>query len=183
MSPDWLTQLAPAHAPPAPGWWPPAPGWWALAGLSLALLALLGGWYWRPRQARQRLALRELARIRADGEADIAACARAIENVLRRYALAVFGRGEVARLSGAAWLSFAQRHGAAELADETGRSLLVAAFGGVVPEQPDARERWLAGAEGFVRRARAHGAPSAGSTSRAEAQAPMKQRHMRSGRP
>jgi uncharacterized protein (DUF58 family) len=26
MNPDWLAQLAPEHAPPAPGWWPLAPG-------------------------------------------------------------------------------------------------------------------------------------------------------------
>jgi len=36
--PDWLAQLAPAHAPPPPGWWPLAPGWWAVMILIIGFL-------------------------------------------------------------------------------------------------------------------------------------------------
>jgi len=154
MSPDWLAQLAPAHAPPAPGWWPPAPGWWALVLLCLLLAAALLWWWREPRRARRRVALRGLLRIRAATDADAAASARAIENVLRRYALAVFGHARVARLSGEAWLAFACRNGGEQLGGDTGRSLLAAAFGGTVT---DRREQWLAAAESFIRRARASG--------------------------
>jgi hypothetical protein len=153
MNPSWLAQLAPAHAPPAPLWWPPAPGWWVLAWLCALLVAALTWWWREPRRARRRIALRELRGIRrAGGEIDASASAQAIENVLRRYAIAVFGRTRVARLSGAAWLQFAATHGGAGLASDSGRSLLSAAFGGAVHDQ---REQWLAAAEGFVRRARA----------------------------
>ena len=151
MNADWLAQLAPAHAPAAPLWWPPAPGWWGLA-LLLVLLAVAALWWWRePRRARRRAALRELISIRTLEAAEAAESARAIESLLRRYAMAVFGRARVAPLSGEQWLGFAAAHGATGLAGESGRALLQAAFGGTATDQ---RAQWLAAAEGFVRHAR-----------------------------
>jgi hypothetical protein len=149
MSPNWLTQLAPAHAPPPPSAWPPAPGWWVLAGLALALAATALGWWRDPRRRRVRAALRELRRIRAS-DPDPQQSARAIESLLRRYAMAVFGRERVARLTGEAWLTLLGAEGGALLAGEHGRELLRAAFGGAAR---DRRHEWLTGAEGFVRRA------------------------------
>lgn len=150
MSPAWLNRLAPAHAPPAPAWWPPAPGWWASCALVL-LGAAVFTWWWRrdPHRRRRRSALRELARIQASG-AETPALARGIENVLRRFALAVYGAERVAGLGGEAWLRFVGREGGDQLAGDTGRGLLSAAFGG---RAHDDRERWLAGAADFVRRA------------------------------
>lgn len=153
MTPAWLSQLAPAHAPAPPGWWPPAPGWWVLAVLSLAGVAA-GVWWWRdPYRRSRRAALRELRAIRAE-EPDVIASARAIESLLRRFAIAVFGGARVARLTGDAWLEFVAAEGGAQLAGATGRSLLAAAFGGVAIGGD--RESWIAGADAFVRRARAH---------------------------
>jgi Domain of unknown function (DUF4381) len=150
MTPAWLSQLAPAHAPPPPGWWPPAPGWWAMAALLLGAAAA-GVWWWRdPYRRSRRAALRELRAIRA-AESDCAARARAIESLLRRFALAVFGSTRVARLTGDAWLAFVAAHGGTPLAGETGRSLLSNAFGG---GGRDERERWISGADAFVRGAR-----------------------------
>ncbi len=150
MSTDWLSQLAPAHAPPAPGWWPLAPGWWAAAGVALAAAAGLA-WWWRrdPYRLRRRLALRELKRIEA-ADAEAPALAQAVENLLRRFAIAVFGTDRVARLGGEAWLVFVGSEGGELLAGDAGRSLLAAAFGGRVRDE---RERWLKGAAAFVRAA------------------------------
>jgi len=146
----WLAQLAPAHAPPPPGWWPPAPGWWLLAAL-LAAAALLLFWLQRrPRRAQRRLrrqALRQLAAIAANG-GDAATQARAIEDLLRRYAVARFGRSAVAALSGARWIDFIVAHGGVELAAASGENLLRAAWGGPCEATP---ERWLRGAEAFIR--------------------------------
>jgi hypothetical protein len=150
MTPDWLSQLAPAHEPPPPGWWPPAPGWWILAVLLLAAAAA-GVWWWRdPYRRSRRVALRELRAIRA-AESDAVASARAIESLLRRFAVAVFGSARVARLTGDAWLAFVAAQGGGPLGGEAGRSLLAAAFGGGVSDQ---RESWLVGADAFVRTAR-----------------------------
>ena len=114
MTPGWLSQLAPAHAPPPPGWWPPAPGWWLLAVLLLAATAS-AIWWWRdPYRRSRRVALRELRVIRA-GDGDVVASARAIESLLRRFALAVFGSARVARLTGDAWLAFVAAQGGTAL--------------------------------------------------------------------
>jgi hypothetical protein len=150
MTPAWLSQLDPAHAPPPPGWWPPAPGWWVLAVLLLAAIAAGVRWWRDPYRRSRRAALRELRAIRAE-EADVVASARAIESLLRRFAIAVFGGARVARLTGDAWLEFVAAAGGVPLAGEAGHSLLAAAFGGVVS---DDLERWIAGADAFVRQAR-----------------------------
>lgn len=150
MTPGWLSQLAPAHAPPPPGWWPPAAGWWLLAALLLAA-AVTVVWWWRdPYRRSRRAALRELRAIRAE-DSDIVASARAIESLLRRFAIAVFGVARVARLTGDAWLAFVAAQGGTQLAGDAGRSLLATAFGGSASAD---RDSWIAGADAFVRQAR-----------------------------
>jgi Domain of unknown function (DUF4381) len=150
MTPDWRAQLAPAHAPPPAGWWPPAPGWWVLAVLLVAA-AVIGAWAWRdPYRRSRRAALRELRAIRA-AHADLAASAQAIESLLRRFAIAVFGSRQVARLTGEAWLAFVAERGGTSFAGDTGRSLLASAFGA---EASGDRDSWIAGADAFVRQAR-----------------------------
>ncbi|MHB8814239.1 MAG: DUF4381 domain-containing protein [Steroidobacteraceae bacterium] len=150
MTNSWLAQLAAPHPPPPPGWWPPAPGWWVLAALLLGAAAA-GVWWWRDPYIRsRRAALRELRAIRA-AQSDPVASAQAIESLLRRFALAVFGSAQVARLTGDAWLAFVAARGGTQLAGEAGRSLLCTAFGG---RASDERESWISGADAFVRRAR-----------------------------
>jgi hypothetical protein len=157
MSDHWLTQLAPDRAPAAAGWWPPAPGWWAAALLAIVLgaaLAVAWKWWSAAHRRHRRAALAELRRIRTRALVGTAA-ARAIENLLRRYAIAVYGREHVARLSGAAWLEFAAGVGGARLAGEVGRSMLAAAFAAHSEADP---ESWLAAARQFIRAARPRGA-------------------------
>jgi hypothetical protein len=149
MNSNWLTQLAPEHAPTPPGWWPPAPGWWAVALLCVLLTVGVVWWVRNPRRLLRRSALRQL-RVIVSSDADGAAVARAIENLLRRYALSVFGHDRVAKLTGDSWLQFVAAHGGDTLTGSAGRSLLNTAFGN---HAGDDRQQWLAGAEGFIRRA------------------------------
>jgi hypothetical protein len=116
---------------------------------ALALLAPAAAAWWRrdPHRSSRRAALKELKRIREE-ESDPRSSARAIESVLRRYAMAVFGGERVARLTGKAWLEFVAAEGGT-LAG-AGRSMLAAAFGAGAADE---RERWLAGADAFVRHA------------------------------
>jgi len=160
MNGNWLAELAPEHAPPAPGWWPPAPGWWALAAILLLAAAAGVAWLCNPRRRLRRAALRELRRIRAT-EGDAIGAARAIQNLLRRYALALFGRDGVARLHGDAWLRFVADRGGDSLNGRLGQSLLRANYAGVlIDERYEDREAWLAVAEKFVRRARRRREPA-----------------------
>ncbi len=159
MKPDWLAELAPEHAPAAPGWWPPAPGWWLLA--LILLIILVGAWNrWRnPSLRLRRRALKELAAIRARGSGSLET-AQALQNLLRRYALALFGREAVAGLSGPAWLGFLAARGGDAFGGAIGQSMLKAAYGaggepgaGGESATLDARAGWFTEAEKFVRRA------------------------------
>ena len=85
---------------PAPlPWWPPAPGWFVL----LAQLSLGVGWiswrYWKRWQANayRREALRQLKQLQD---------APAIALLLRRTALAVAPRPEIATKTGSAWVDW-----------------------------------------------------------------------------
>ncbi len=150
LSPDWLSRLAPAHAPPPPGWWPPAPGWWGLAVLVLAGIAALVYWWFRPSQRLRRVALGELKRLEAGG-ADEGRLARGLENLVRRYAVARFGREPVADLSGRRWIEFVVDHGARDWGGDTGLELLRVAYGAGDRQDATDRARWLNGARAFIR--------------------------------
>lgn len=147
VKPDWLAQLAPSHAPPPPGWWPLAPGWWVLA-IVLALI-VVAVWLWqrRPQVRLRRAALRELARLEKS-MADDADLASELTRLVRRYAVARFGRDSVASLSGSRWIDFVVAHGGTPWGGEVGLGLLRAAYGG--PCQP-AREGWVSGAQAFFK--------------------------------
>ncbi len=165
MNPPWLSQLAPDHAPPPLDWWHLAPGWWGVALLMLIVAVAGLRWLrrWRQPAARwQRAALRELSQLQADSRAssdhgsDNATIARGVQQLLRRYALARYGRSVVAPLSGEAWIAFVVEHGGRDWAGETGRQLLRCAYGGdasapSVPDEASQRARWLAGARAFVK--------------------------------
>jgi hypothetical protein len=163
MTASLLEQLAPDRAPPPLGWWPLAPGWWGLMGLLLLSLALAA---WLRKRRRQpslkrwrRAALRELTRLETvSGQAgsDDAHIARDVQQLLRRYAIARYGRDAVAALSGDAWLAFVVRHGGSDWAGESGQALLRCAYGGHAaalnqPASPADRTRWLNGARTFIK--------------------------------
>jgi hypothetical protein len=149
MNQNWLNQLAPAHAPAAPGWWPPAPGWWLLAAVLILLTAACIVWRRSARRRLRKTVLRQLEGLRFS-DADGPAVARAIQNLLRRYALYVFGYETVARLTGDKWLEFVALHSGTSLVGESGQSLLSAAYG---HHDVDDRRQWLLAAERFISRA------------------------------
>jgi predicted lysophospholipase L1 biosynthesis ABC-type transport system permease subunit len=144
---ELLKQLAPAHAPPPPGWWPLAPGWWGLAALLIVTALLAFVWLRRPARKLRIAALRELRQL--ERNADDAALARGLEHLLRRYAVARHGREPVARLSGERWIAFVAANGGAALAGEPGRELLRTAYGGSA--RNDHRAAWLSAGRGFLR--------------------------------
>ncbi len=100
------------HLPEPVSWWPPAPGWWALP-LIAALLILL--WVWvrrrRRRKAPVRAARRELKALRKAyrKRLDDPALAAELSQLLRRLAVTLHPRVEVARLTGEDWLRFLDR--------------------------------------------------------------------------
>jgi hypothetical protein len=106
-----MAQLRDIRGLDAIPWWPPAPGWWlALAGALLLMLLLIwsirhllrfppGGWR---NEARQRLrALRRALR-----ETPTKEIAGELSELLRRIAMARFGRRDCAGLSGEDWLEW-----------------------------------------------------------------------------
>lgn len=102
------------HMPEPVSWWPPAAGWWllaALAILSVLTVWLVRRWWLRRRWYPRRRAKHALARLR-NGYAlhrDDSRLIRELSACLRRTALTVAPRSEVAGLTGAAWLAWLDR--------------------------------------------------------------------------
>lgn len=126
--------------PPFP-WWPPALGWWLLAAglgalglfiwrwrltlsLSVPLPGItLGTWRWEAAQA-----LRDLRRRLAHGD-DPKALAGELSELMRRIAMARFGRPACAGLTGKEWLSWLAKHDPNGFAwEERGRVLIDAPY-------------------------------------------------------
>jgi Tfp pilus assembly protein PilO len=110
---DPLAELKDIHLPPPVSAWPPAPGWWLLAALLvIALVAGVALWLrHRRRTAYRRAALRGLDQLRSEWrqQHDDAHTLHAINQLLKRTALAAYARADVAALSGDAWLDFLDR--------------------------------------------------------------------------
>ena len=117
------------HLPDPVGWWPPAPGWWVLAALVAAGLVLLLRHYLRSRSgaAARRRALKELRRLAVEYEThrDAVAFSSRLSQLLRRTMLAYAPRGDVAGLTGEAWLAWLDRDFEEPVfVGDTGRKLL-----------------------------------------------------------
>jgi hypothetical protein len=94
-----LANLRDIAVPEPPPMWPPAPGVWVLLIVAVALAAALAVYLWRRwsdnAYRRAGIALLEDARTTRD-----------VNIVLKRVALAVFSRPEVASLYGDDWSAF-----------------------------------------------------------------------------
>ena len=95
------------HLPDAIGWWPPAVGWWLLAVLIPALIVFL---YWGYKRLTRKTAIntakKNLAAIKLNPELDNARKLRELSMLLRRVAISITPRTEVASLTGRSWLAY-----------------------------------------------------------------------------
>jgi len=110
---DPLAQLKDIHLPPPVGWWPPAPGWW-LAGFFLLAMVSGGGYLlWKSfhRGRYRREALAALRQLRETHRKDERFLLEEVSRLLRQVAIAIYGRQEVAALTGVGWLQFLDRTG------------------------------------------------------------------------
>jgi hypothetical protein len=126
--PTSLDRLHDVVAPSAAPWWPPAPAWyWFMAAASLALLiiAVIALRQWLRNRYRHE-ALAELARLEAAQRPEFI---EHLAELLKRTALSVWPREEVASLTGPEWLAFLNRTGGnAKLAINLGSELERAAY-------------------------------------------------------
>lgn len=139
--PGSLANLHPIVLPDPVPVWPLAPGWYMLLALLLAAAAWAGACWWRHRRAQQyrRQALAELEGLDEAG---------AIPGLLKRAALSVFPRQEVAQLTGADWHRFLDRSAGRPLFEgETGLLLDRASYeNGTLDADQGERLRTAAGA-------------------------------------
>ncbi|MEM9384404.1 MAG: DUF4381 domain-containing protein [Pseudomonadota bacterium] len=98
------------HLPPEPSWWPPAVGWWLLVlALIVGLLVLALRWrHYRAERVR-RLALQELDALGERCASTPQRLPAELSTWLRRVALSVGARRELAGLTGQAWLGALER--------------------------------------------------------------------------
>ncbi|MCX7096587.1 MAG: DUF4381 domain-containing protein [Methylococcales bacterium] len=94
------------HQPDAIGWWPPAIGWWLLA---IFIPLLIGFSYWFYKRMTRKTALKaahkNLLAIKLSA-ADNREKLRELSMLIRRVAISINPRQQVASLTGRAWLDF-----------------------------------------------------------------------------
>ena len=157
MTPDSasLQHLHDIVLPAPPSWLPPAPGWYALG---LALLLILGWLLVKIRLVRRRRRYRRAAlEILGELEKELASAARyrqllpRLAELVKRTALAAYGRSRVASLSGTAWLAFLDQTGATDLFTRGGGRLLADCSCRPDPWYDDLAPEQVAGLLGAVR--------------------------------
>lgn len=105
-----LDKLNDIIVPPAISWWPLAEGWYILLGLAVSFFIpwLIQYYYRYKADAYRRSALLELERISAIN--DITLKQSRLFQLLKRTALSVYPRQQVAALSGTKWWEFLAQH-------------------------------------------------------------------------
>ncbi len=174
MDPGSLQNLHDIVVPDPASFWPPAPGWYALAVLVLMLAVwTVSQLYiaWKNNRYR-REALAELDRLAAgSSQAEYRiGVLRQLNALLKRTALAVWPRTEVADLSGDRWLAFLDRTGGTTSFGREPVSLLSEisfARQDKLSNLPDARvAELMAAARKWIKKHKRNGQMVAGSKSR-----------------
>ncbi|MCZ6800066.1 MAG: DUF4381 domain-containing protein [Nitrospirae bacterium] len=148
--PNPLEQLRDIHLPDPVSWWPPAPGWWILGVLTLGVIAACIWWYRNPTVRAYRVARNEFIHLREQHLAaqDDVTLVKDLSVLLRRYALAVFGRQRVASLIGKSWMIFLNETGKTlGFTEGAGKVLQTVPYGGHDPVEAQALltlvEQWM----------------------------------------
>jgi hypothetical protein len=143
---NWLSQLAPAHAPADVSWWPLAVGWWVLMVFGIVLIIAAYMYFNRRKFKLQSAAIREIEDIkRTENDREFA---EKLAKLLRRYAITVFKKQDVAKLQGEGWLNFIVLHGGLEFSGASGQQFLKLVYGGQAKAN---REGWLNAAKKFIK--------------------------------
>jgi hypothetical protein len=109
---------------PVSFWWPLAPGWWVVLTVGVAICGWIIWRWWRHWRANayRRAALLELARMNDVDQ---------LSNLLKRVAVAIYPRRNVASLSGRGWVDFINASApSAYFKNETGELLLSLGYDG-----------------------------------------------------
>jgi Domain of unknown function (DUF4381) len=139
------------HLPDAISWWPPAIGWWLLVLLIPTLLVFS---YWLYKRLTRKTALktakRTLAAIKLNTELDNTQKLRELSILLRRVAVSLAPRTEVASLTGYLWLAFLdQSLSGAPFSQGGGQVLITAPYRNTAPSDQEITilfslsEEWL----------------------------------------
>lgn len=95
------------HIPDAISWWPPAIGWWVLAVLIPLCVYLIVRLYQRlTRKTALKSAKKSLKSLREDEQMTKQDKLAALSRLMRRIAISLYPRAEVASLTGEDWLNF-----------------------------------------------------------------------------
>ena len=106
MEPQQL-DLRDIHLPEVIDWWPPAIGWWILAIL-IPLCCWFFVWLYKriTRKTAVKTAKKLLRNIKQDNTLDDKQKLIALSALLRRVAISISPRDEIASLNGHAWLQY-----------------------------------------------------------------------------
>lgn len=137
-----LRQMADITLPPPVSMMPATWGWAMLAGL-LVLTLVLALWRWLRRRAQNRYRRDALAEIAVlEARTDRAQALAALPEIIKRTALAVWPREQVAGLSGEPWVAFLTAHaGKARIEAESLRFLAEAEYRPALAAPDDAAVR------------------------------------------
>ncbi len=106
MEPSQLP-LKDIHLPEPVSWWPPAMGWWILLILIVALVFFS---YWLYKRITRRTAIKTAIKILQDIRQDTGLSEEQklaeLSALIRRVAISLFPRKDVAGLTGKRWLEF-----------------------------------------------------------------------------
>lgn len=138
------------HLPETIGWWPPAPGWWLLP---LALIALFVTVRYAYRRLTQKTAVKSAQKLLTalrQQPLEPEQTLQALSALLRRAAITLDSRKQVASLYGQAWLEYLDSNlPDAPFSQGIGRCLADAHYRPVLQDDIDVNalftlcERWL----------------------------------------